>query len=440
MSVVPFPSWRATAARTRDGSTRPDSGATRPAAAAPFNIVRRVSGARCTSRDPLISDMTSPRSSFSRQTPGCVRPARRSLHKRRDPACRAHGMPMPLAASALPRDLADWAGADCPWWERFVSRPSPRIGLCPVHSRRMSSWSSGLMSIPISSNQRLPVTKKVASTARLSDEEAEAVLDAYSAAVVAVAERVGPSVVNIAIEKDVTAQGPAGQRVYTVPGGGSGVVIAPDGYILSNSHVVHDAKSLEVTLADGRTFPARVIGDDPATDLAVIQTTAGGLPAARLGDSDSLKPGQLVIAIGNPLGFQATVTAGVVSALGRSLRSSERAAHRKRHPDRRRAESRQLGRSAGRLARARGGHQHGHYPGCAGDLLRGAGQHRALGRGAAHQRGSRSPRLPRGHRREPPDSRSRGARARTAIGGSPSAWSPWRRAARRKPPGSSRGT
>ncbi len=157
---------------------------------------------------------------------------------------------------------------------------------------------------------------------RLSDEEAEAVLDAYSAAVVAVADRVGPSVVNIAIEKDVTAQGPGGQRVYTVPGGGSGVVIAPDGYILSNSHVVHGAKQLEVTLADGRTLPARVIGDDPATDLAVIQTTAGGLPAARLGDSESLKPGQLVIAIGNPFGFQATVTAGVVSAIGRSLRSS----------------------------------------------------------------------------------------------------------------------
>src|SRR3954463_10905528 len=162
----------------------------------------------------------------------------------------------------------------------------------------------------------------VPSTVRLSDEEAEAVLDAYSAAVVAVAERVSPSVVNIAIEKDVTAQGPGGQRVYTVPGGGSGVVIAPDGYILSNSHVVHDAKNLEVTLADGRTVPARVIGDDPATDLAVIQTTVGGLPAAQLGDSDGLKSGQMVIAIGNPLGFQATVTAGVVSALGRSLRSS----------------------------------------------------------------------------------------------------------------------
>jgi S1-C subfamily serine protease len=156
----------------------------------------------------------------------------------------------------------------------------------------------------------------------LTSEEAEAVLDAYSAAVVAVADRVSPSVVNIALEKDVVAQGPNGQRVYTLPSGGSGVVIAPDGYILSNSHVVHGAKSLEVTLADGRTVPARVIGDDPATDLAVIQTTVGGLTAAQLGDSDSLKAGQLVIAIGNPLGFQATVTAGVVSALGRSLRSS----------------------------------------------------------------------------------------------------------------------
>ena len=157
---------------------------------------------------------------------------------------------------------------------------------------------------------------------RLSDEAAEAVLDAYSAAVVTVAERVGPSVVNISLEKDITAQGRNGQRVYTVPGGGSGVIIAPDGYILSNSHVVHEAKHLEVTLADGRTLPARLIGDDPATDLAVIQTSIGGLPAAQLGDSDSLKPGQMVIAIGNPFGFQATVTAGVVSALGRSLRSS----------------------------------------------------------------------------------------------------------------------
>lgn len=156
----------------------------------------------------------------------------------------------------------------------------------------------------------------------LSDEQAEAFLDAYSAAVVSVAERVSPAVVNIAVEKDVTVEGRQGRRVQTVPSGGSGVVIAPDGYILTNSHVVHGARTLEVTLADGRTLPARLIGDDPATDLAVIQTTASGLLAAHLGDSETLRPGQLVIAIGNPLGFQATVTAGVVSALGRSLRSS----------------------------------------------------------------------------------------------------------------------
>ena len=121
-------------------------------------------------------------------------------------------------------------------------------------------------------------------TTPLSHDEPEAFLDAYSAAVVAVAERVGPSVVNIALEKDVTAQVPGGQRVYTVPGGGSGVVIAPDGYILSNSHVVHGARSLEVTLADGRTLPARVIGDDPATDLAVMRmpsTATASAPALR---------------------------------------------------------------------------------------------------------------------------------------------------------------
>jgi S1-C subfamily serine protease len=156
----------------------------------------------------------------------------------------------------------------------------------------------------------------------LTDEQAEAFLDAYSTAVVTVAERVSPSVVNIAAEKDVTVETRQGRRVQTMPSGGSGVVIAPDGYILTNSHVVHDTRSLEVTMSDGRTIPARLIGDDPATDLAVIQTTVSGLPAAQLGDSDTLRPGQLVIAIGNPLGFQATVTAGVVSALGRSLRSS----------------------------------------------------------------------------------------------------------------------
>jgi S1-C subfamily serine protease len=171
-------------------------------------------------------------------------------------------------------------------------------------------------------NELLPSPAGLSHEPAVTPEAAETFLDAYSAAVTAVAERIGPAVVNIALEKDVAIEGRGGRRVTTVPGGGSGVIIAPDGYILSNSHVVHDAKRLEVTLADGRTLPARIVGDDPATDLAVIQTTIGGLPAAELGDSETLKPGQLVIAIGNPFGFQATVTAGVVSALGRSLRSA----------------------------------------------------------------------------------------------------------------------
>ena len=157
--------------------------------------------------------------------------------------------------------------------------------------------------------------------ATIAVEEAEAFLDAYSAAVVAVAERVGPAVVNIHSVRRGRARTPHGLVPFETPGSGSGVVIAPDGYILTNSHVVHDAATLEVTLADGRTVPAQPVGDDPATDLAVIRVAAGGLPAAELGDSDGLRVGQLVIAIGNPYGFQATVTAGVVSALGLSLPS-----------------------------------------------------------------------------------------------------------------------
>jgi S1-C subfamily serine protease len=104
-------------------------------------------------------------------------------------------------------------------------------------------------------------------------------------------------------------------------GAGSGVIITPDGFVLTNNHVVEDSSSLEVSLTDGRSFAAQVIGADPATDLAVIRISDSSLPAAELGDSEGLRVGQLVIAIGNPLGFQSTVSAGVISALGRSLRS-----------------------------------------------------------------------------------------------------------------------
>lgn len=157
-----------------------------------------------------------------------------------------------------------------------------------------------------------------------------ALYDAYSTAVMAAVDAVGPSVVQLSVrQKGHEAPAPGtgqgqGDGDGDGDGGhgsGSGFVFTDDGFIITNSHVVHQAEEIRVTLPDGRDYQARLIGDDPDTDLAVVRIHANGLRPAVLGDSSLLRPGRLVVAIGNPFGFQATVTAGVVSALGRTLRA-----------------------------------------------------------------------------------------------------------------------
>jgi S1-C subfamily serine protease len=143
---------------------------------------------------------------------------------------------------------------------------------------------------------------------RLPDEEA---FDAYSRAVTGVAERLGPSVAHLAVARRTRR----GRR----EGGGSGVAITPDGYMLTSAHVVAGNAGLRASFSDGRELGAKVVGADPLSDLAVVQAEASDLEPAGLGDADTLRVGQLVVAIGSPMGLAGTVTAGVVSALGRSL-------------------------------------------------------------------------------------------------------------------------
>ena len=139
-------------------------------------------------------------------------------------------------------------------------------------------------------------------------------LDAYSAAVVGAVEQVGPAVVSVYV-------GGAAEAERARGGAGSGVVVTPDGYLLTNEHVVQRVTEARVTFVDGRSVPAVVAGRDTSTDLAVLRAQAGALPYARLAPEQRLRAGQLVVAVGNPFGFESTVSAGVVSALGRSLRS-----------------------------------------------------------------------------------------------------------------------
>lgn len=145
-------------------------------------------------------------------------------------------------------------------------------------------------------------------------------LDAYSEAVIGAAEKISPSVVNVEVHHS-PPHSRIGSKYYGARGAGSGFVFTDDGFVITNSHVVHKAVRIDVVLNDGRKLPAKLIGDDPYTDLAVIKLDASNLKPVEFGNSKTLKVGQLVVAIGNPYGFQCTITSGVVSALGRSLRT-----------------------------------------------------------------------------------------------------------------------
>ena len=172
---------------------------------------------------------------------------------------------------------------------------------------------------------RRAVAAQKVGMAEESTQFEDVLLDAYSQAVVGAVDKVGPSVVNIEVRQKLRSgdRAPAhrGATQANPTATGSGFLFTPDGFLLTNSHVAQRAVAIEVTHPDGRQFAAVLVGDDPDSDLAVLRVAATDLPYATLGDSQAMKVGQLVIAMGNPHGFQFTVTTGVISALGRSLRS-----------------------------------------------------------------------------------------------------------------------
>jgi len=196
---------------------------------------------------------------------------------------------------------------------RKTARAGLKCGVGVATSNRMAPFDRGHAPRP------RPIVDASASAGGQSPEAAPTadpgLLDAYSRAVSAAVALVRPAVAHIRVER-------RGRRGRRQEGSGSGFAITPDGYLVTNSHVASDADALEVTLPDGRVLAAELVGDDPDSDLAVIKVGADGLAYARLGDSAHVRVGQVAIAIGSPYGFQHSVTAGIVSALGRSMRGA----------------------------------------------------------------------------------------------------------------------